>query len=108
MRFEGYSDAGLLAGTALDYAPECIVVSPGTTVRFEGPFSDLNLVGGRLPIPDTESPFDPATTSETMKDFALITPGTFPYFGRPQGTPPAFPPWDYFLPWGAVIVENAR
>jgi hypothetical protein len=91
-------------GIAYDYAPECIVVSPGTTVRFEGPFADEALVGGAVPTPDASSPFSPPTTSGTSRDFVLSSPGTFPYFGGDFGTPIA--PGFAGLPWGAVIVDD--
>ena len=93
---------------AYDYAPECIRVSPGTTVRFQGSFADEPLVGGDAPIVDPMSPFAPETTSGTTRDFVLTQPGIFPYFG---GDFAQYPVVNLLgnggLPWGAVIVDGS-
>jgi plastocyanin len=77
-----------------DYAPECILVSPGTTVRFEGRFDLAPLIGGTAPTPDPGSPFVPTSTGET-RDFVVTEPGIFPYY---------CPEFVSFSMWGAVIV----
>jgi plastocyanin len=63
-----------------DYAPECIRVSPGTTVRFSGSFHTFPLIGGDISAPDPTSPFAPSTTSGYSKDFVLTEPGIYPYY----------------------------
>jgi len=99
-------------GVAYDYAPECILVSSGTTVRFHGfffggSFADEPLVGGDAPTADPMSPFYPPTTSGTVRDFVLTQSGTFPYFGGDFGHFIESRPFGTGLPWGAVIVDNA-
>jgi plastocyanin len=91
-------------GIAYDYAPECILVAPGTTVRFEGPFADEPLIGGTVPTPDPSSPFSPTTVSGTSRDVVFASPGTYPYFGGDFSSPVA--PGFAGLPWGAVIVDG--
>ena len=99
-------------GVAYDYAPECILVSAGTTVRFAGlfeggSFTDEPLVGGDAPVADPESPFSPLTTSGTSRDFLLTQPGTYPYFGGDFGQDLPSRLLGTGLPWGAVIVDAA-
>jgi len=88
--------------TGYDYAPECILVSVGTTVRFEGDFGTEPLVGGLAPTPDPTSPFSPPVTSGTTHDVVLHAAGMFPYFGGDFGTAREA----FGLPWGAVIVDD--
>jgi plastocyanin len=83
-----------------DYAPECIRVSPGTTVRFSGSFTTFPLIGGDVeaPDPDPTSPFAPPTTGGSSKDFVLTEPGIHPYHTEIA--------WSVlFHMVGAVIVE---
>jgi len=83
---------------AFDYAPECIRVSPGTTVRFSGRFHTFPLIGGVVGDPDPASPFSPATTDGVVKDFVLTEPGIHPYHTKIE--------WSVlFHMVGAVIVE---
>lgn len=89
---------------AYDYSPECIIVSVGAVVRFEGPFSLEPLVGGAAPNADPASPFAPTTSSGTARDFVLSTPGTFPYFGGDFGS--GTQTGMFGLAWGAVIVDG--
>ena len=81
-----------------DYAPECIRVSPGATVRFEGDFRTFPLIGGEATLSDDLSPFAPTTTSGSSKEFVLSQPGIFPYHTEILWTA-------LFRMWGAVIVE---
>ena len=81
-----------------DYAPECIVVSSGTTVRFEGDFRTFPLVGGEVPDEDPTSPFNPPVRTGLSHDFVLTTSGIHPYFTEVAWTV-------LFHMWGAVIVE---
>ncbi len=92
-------------GAGFDYSPECVRVSPGTTVRFVGPFDQEPLVPGEVPNPDTTSPLV-ATSSGTTRDFVLDAPGVFGYFGEDLVMPHrgALPS----LPWGAVIVDPSK
>lgn len=83
---------------SLDFAPECILVSPGTVVRFTGPFESVPLVGGVAPNPAPDGPFATATTTGSSKDVAFPDPGTFPYFAL--GHTALFE-----IAWGAVIVD---
>jgi hypothetical protein len=62
-----------------DYAPECIRVSPGTTVRFSGSFATFPLIGGETEDADPSGPFAPPTTNGLHKDFLLTEPGIFAY-----------------------------
>jgi plastocyanin len=91
-------------GIAYDYAPECILVSPGTTVRFEGPFDQEPLIGGAVPSADPSSPLAPPTTSGTTRDVVFASAGIYPYFGGDFGSPPV--PGFAGLPWGAVLVDE--
>lgn len=93
------------ASVGYDYAPECIIVSAGATVRFEGPFAEEPLIGGQAPMPDPDSPFMPPTTDGTARDFVLATPGVFPYFGGDFDATESSA--IFALPWGAVIVDDA-
>jgi plastocyanin len=84
--------------TAFDYAPECIRVSPGTTVRFSGNFRAFPLIGGDVAEPDPASPFAPPTTEGIHADFVLSEPGIYPYYTEIL--------WSVlFHMVGAVIVE---
>ena len=83
---------------AFDYAPECIRVSPGTTVRFSGSFQTFPLIGGEIDGSDQSSPFSPPTTGGFVKDFVLADPGIYPYHTEVT--------WSaLFHMVGAVIVE---
>jgi plastocyanin len=102
MDLRGQAEVVVRFGVApdiFDYAPECIAVSPGTTVRFQGGTFDFHpLVGGEIvngtPQPDPASPFG-RTTTGTTKSFALPSPGVFPYYCDNH----------YQLQmWGAVVV----
>ena len=81
-----------------DYAPECIRISAGSTVRFDGEFRTFPLIGGAATQSDGASPFMPPTTSGLSKDFVLSEPGIFPYHTEILWTA-------LFRMWGAVIVE---
>lgn len=81
-----------------DYAPECIRISSGSTVRFAGHFHDFPLIGGEGTQSDDTSPFMPPTTSGWSKDFVLVDRGIFPYHTEIVWTA-------LFQMWGAVIVE---
>lgn len=84
--------------TAFDYAPECIRVSPATTVRFSGDFRTFPLIGGEVGVTDPVSPFLPPTRTGNTKDFVLTEPGLYPYASDPV--------WVLLgRMWGAVIVE---
>ena len=104
-RGETMVNATFTGEVAGDYAGRCILVSSGTTVRFEGSFADAPLVDGEAPTPDPSSPFFPPTTTGTSRDFVLATPGIFPYFYAASATS-GFP-FLFGLPWGAVIVDDA-
>lgn len=82
-----------------DYAPECIVVTPGTRVTFSGSFATHPLVGGEIvgdaKEPDPASPFG-RTDSGSMRTFELDTPGTHGYYCDAHGVA--------LHMWGAVIV----
>jgi plastocyanin len=82
-----------------DYAPECIIVTPGTRVTFSGSFATHPLVGGEI-VGDTKEP-DPASPfgradSGSMRTFELDTPGTYGYYCDAHGVA--------LHMWGAVIV----
>jgi plastocyanin len=88
----------VVAFTPFDYAPECIRVSPGATVRFQGDFTSFPLIGGVVAEPDDTSPFMPPTSTGRRKDFVLTEPGIFPYYTELV--------WSIlWRMYGAVIVE---
>ena len=82
-----------------DYAPECIIVTPGTRVTFSGSFQTHPLVGGQIvgaaAEPDPTSPFG-RTDSGSMRTFELDAPGTYGYYCDAHGVA--------LHMWGAVIV----
>jgi len=82
-----------------DYAPECIIVTPGTRVTFSGSFQTHPLVGGQVvgdtAEPDSASPFG-RTDSGSMRTFELDAPGTYGYYCDAHGVA--------LHMWGAVIV----
>jgi plastocyanin len=82
-----------------DYAPESIIVTPGTRVMFSGSFQTHPLVGGQIvgdaAEPDPTSPFG-RTDSGSMRTFELDAPGTYGYYCDAHGVA--------LHTWGAVIV----
>ncbi len=82
-----------------DYSPECVLVSPGTTIDFEGPFAEAPLVGGIAPHVDPDSPFSRPPSGGASREFVLPTPGAFPYFSTTFGD-------NWSLAWGAVLVDG--
>ena len=83
-----------------DYAPECIIVSPGTSVTFSGSsFSTHPLVGGEIvggaERPDPTSPFG-RVAGGSSRTFEIEVPGTYGYYCDEHGVA--------FQMWGAVIV----
>lgn len=84
--------------------PACVLVSPGTTIRFEGVRPSDPPFGGEAPTVDPTSPFNgPYTLTGSARGFVLTTPGIFPYFhDESDGVyGPA-----RVLTWGAVIVDD--
>jgi plastocyanin len=71
------------------YDPACFIVSPGTTVTFDGDFTFHPLRGGvvadGVQTPDPASPFEPGTSTGTSKSFVLSEAGTRPFYCEAHG-----------------------
>lgn len=69
--------------TGLEYAPKCIKIKAGSSVKFVSTFSMHPLVGGevldQIEDPDAASPIQPTSTG-TEATFTFPDAGTFPYY----------------------------
>ncbi|MBT9560238.1 MAG: hypothetical protein IV100_29685 [Myxococcales bacterium] len=74
----------------LTYAPKCLKVKVGTSVRFSGSFISHPMIGGVISgqsaTPADSGPFVPVSNIGTAKDFLMSTVGHFPYYCQPHGT----------------------
>ena len=74
------------SGFGNTYSPNCLKVSVGTTITFNGTFSVHPLLGGKVVgnvgMPSGSGPFTPITIAMglTTKDFVMSAAGTFPYY----------------------------
>jgi plastocyanin len=69
---------------SFSYTPQCVKVTAGTVVTFNGSFASHPLLGGQdvsgTGVPAASGPFVPVTNTGTTAPFTMSTAATFPYY----------------------------